>query len=166
MEVTETLGVGTASDPFDGSTATKLDFVLNNHGPANSHVHLGSGTFETNGYADGVSGGWQPKAGMKIEGSGIGVTTLRLVGTSQNVSYYEALSKPSQSVVAADVRRRIPGRWMILRSASLPRRLPLPGDFGRANSFRHGSRRREEADSRTTDDATVRLVTSSATTPR
>ena len=57
-------GSGTASDPFDGSTATKLDFVLNNHCPANSHVHLGSGTFETNGYADGVSGGWHENLGF------------------------------------------------------------------------------------------------------
>lgn len=36
-------GSGTASDPYDGSTAAKLDFVLNNHCPANSHVHLGAG---------------------------------------------------------------------------------------------------------------------------
>lgn len=80
-------GTGTASDPFDGSTATKLDTVLNSLA-ANTHIHLGAGSFDTNGYADGVSGGWQPKAGMKIEGSGIGVTTLKLVGTSQNVSYF------------------------------------------------------------------------------
>jgi hypothetical protein len=65
-----------------------LDFVLNNHCPANSHVHLGPGTFETNGYADGESTGWQPKAGMRIEGEGIGVTFLKLVGTTQNKPYF------------------------------------------------------------------------------
>lgn len=79
-------GSGTASDPYHGGGG-KLDAILDGL-PANTHIHLGPDTFDTSGYADGVSGGWQPKAGMKIEGSGIGVTTLRLVGTSQNVSYY------------------------------------------------------------------------------
>ncbi len=80
-------GSGTASGPYDGSTATKLDALLNSI-PANTHIHIGADTFETNGYADGETTGWQPKAAMKIEGSGIGVTTLKLVGTTQNKSYF------------------------------------------------------------------------------
>jgi hypothetical protein len=80
-------GSGTASDPYDGSTATKLDALLNSI-PENTHIHLGADIFETNGYADGETTGWQPKAGMKIEGSGIGVTTLRLIGATQNKSYF------------------------------------------------------------------------------
>ena len=47
--------------------------------------------------------------------------------------------------VAADVRRRNSLGSFAQRSASSPRRLPLHGDFGRANSFRHGGSRREEA---------------------
>ena len=40
---------------------------------------LGLGEFFTQGYAEGISGGWQLKDAMKIEGSGMGVTTLKLV---------------------------------------------------------------------------------------
>ena len=72
------------------ATGIKLDGVLNAI-PANTHVHLGAGTFLTAGYADGVGGGWQPKAGMKIEGSGIGVTTLKVVNASQTDKHYFAI---------------------------------------------------------------------------
>src|SRR5439155_4633915 len=51
-------------------------------------VRLGSGTFKTNGYADGVSGGWQPRPGMKIVGSGADVTILQLPGNSTNAHFY------------------------------------------------------------------------------
>jgi hypothetical protein len=51
-------------------------------------VRLGPGTFQTNGYADGVSGGWQPRPGMKIVGSGIDVTVLQLAGGSANAHFY------------------------------------------------------------------------------
>ena len=84
---TDAKGSGTASDPFDGSTASKLDSILNGLA-VNTHVHLGPGSFDTAGYADGEATGWQPKAGMKIEGSGVGVTTLRLVNTGQNKLYF------------------------------------------------------------------------------
>src|SRR5215207_9890760 len=81
-------GSGTPSDPYNCRTADEFDLVLSTRCPANSHVHLGPGIFETKGYADGESTGWQPKPGMKIEGSGIGVTTLKLVATAQNKPYY------------------------------------------------------------------------------
>ena len=80
-------GSGTASDPYDGSTAARLDGILNSL-PANSHVRLGPGEFLTQGYAQGISGGWQVKAGMKFEGSGIGVTTLKLVNHTANARYF------------------------------------------------------------------------------
>ena len=71
-------GSGTLNDPYDGSTATKFDALMNNV-PANTRVHLGPGTFQTNGYSDDVStGGWQPKPGVKIVGSGIDVTILQI----------------------------------------------------------------------------------------
>ena len=47
-----------------------------------------TGEFLTQGYAEGVSGGWQVKAGMKIEGAGIGVTTLRLFNHTANARYF------------------------------------------------------------------------------
>jgi hypothetical protein len=58
----------------------RFDVVMNSL-PANAKIHLGptpiGNPFLTKGYADGVSGGWQPKAGMKIVGSGIDVTVLQ-----------------------------------------------------------------------------------------
>ena len=80
-------GSGTASDPYDGSTAAKFDARMNET-PANMRVHLGPGIFETKGYADGETTGWQPKPGMNITGAGIDVTTLKLAGASQNKPYF------------------------------------------------------------------------------
>lgn len=82
-------GSGTASDPYHGGDG-KLGGILNGL-PVNTHVHLGAGTFETNVYADGVSGGWQPKVGMKIQGSGVGVTKLKLVNASLTDKHYFAV---------------------------------------------------------------------------
>jgi hypothetical protein len=70
-------GTGTASDPWDGSTQAKFDARMSEL-PENTCVHLGPGTFLTQGYAYLVSGGWQIKPGMRIVGSGIDVTTLQL----------------------------------------------------------------------------------------
>jgi hypothetical protein len=81
-------GTGTASDPFDGSTEARFDAVMNSL-PVNTKVHLGPGTFSTRGYADGVSGGWQPKPGMKIVGAGIDVTVLKLAAMqTSNAQFY------------------------------------------------------------------------------
>jgi hypothetical protein len=51
-------------------------------------VHLGPGTFQTGGYADGFVGGFQPLTGMKIVGSGVDVTTLKLAGNAANAHFY------------------------------------------------------------------------------
>lgn len=81
-------GSGTQSDPFDGSTQTKFDALMNGFGTYTC-VHLGPGTFQTNGYNDvNPSAGWQPKAGMKIVGSGIDVTTLQVIGSATNTNCY------------------------------------------------------------------------------
>jgi hypothetical protein len=46
----------------------------------NTCVHLGPGEFETAGFFDGATGpDWKAKSGMRIVGSGIDVTTLKLV---------------------------------------------------------------------------------------
>jgi hypothetical protein len=82
-------GTGTQSDPYDGSTQAKFDAVMSAL-PTTPPiaVRLGPGTFKTNGYADGVSGGWQPRPAMKIVGSGIDVTVLQLAGGSANAHFY------------------------------------------------------------------------------
>jgi hypothetical protein len=55
-------------------------------------VRLGPGTFQTNGYGDGVTGaaaGWQARPGMKISGSGIDVTILQIApNTFTNANFY------------------------------------------------------------------------------
>ena len=80
-------GTGTQNDPYDGSTAVKFDALMNGLGTY-ARVLLGPGMFQTNGYADGVSGGWQIKYGMKIVGSGIDVTTLQLTASATNAHYF------------------------------------------------------------------------------
>jgi len=72
-------GCGTTpGDPFDGSTQSRFDAVMQTIAaqfPGKKvAIHLGPGTFETRGYPN--SGGWQIKAGMRILGSGIDVTTI------------------------------------------------------------------------------------------
>jgi hypothetical protein len=69
----EVNGSGTQNDPWDGSTATKLDTTLNSL-VANTRIHFGRGTFQINGYQDGAASGWL-KWGMKIIGSGCSTTT-------------------------------------------------------------------------------------------
>jgi hypothetical protein len=72
-------GSGTLNDPYDGSTQAKFDSVMSTKVGPNTRVHLGPGTFQTRGYSDEVSSGWQIQAGVKISGSGMDVTTLQLV---------------------------------------------------------------------------------------
>jgi len=103
-------GSGTIADPFDGSTFTKFDALMNDTAkvPANSRVHLGPGTFETKGYTDASpSSGWQARAGIKIVGSGIDVTTLKLVGCpTANEQYFavgHALGSSGSSVDAFEI---------------------------------------------------------------
>jgi len=74
----------TPGDPFNGSTADRFDSIMNTL-PMNCRVYLGPGTFSTQGYASGVTGGFQPKRGMKIIGSGIGVTKI-LIAPNPNAT--------------------------------------------------------------------------------
>lgn len=71
-------GSGTETDPYDGSTAARFDALMQSI-PANTTVHLGPGTFETKGSGP---GGWAPKSGQKLFGSGMEVTILRLVNAT------------------------------------------------------------------------------------
>ena len=52
-------------------------------------VRLGPGVFETKGFSPYVTGGWQPKSGQKVIGSGMEVTILRLVAApAPNATYW------------------------------------------------------------------------------
>jgi hypothetical protein len=102
-------GSGTAGDPWDGSSVTKLDALLSAL-PANTRIHLGPSPkdiignvmpFQTRGYADGGTGGWQAKAGMKIVGSGIDVTVLQLVNVSPGTNNF-AVGHPLGESTRAD----------------------------------------------------------------
>ena len=64
-------GSGSMSDPYDASTAATFDALMDGFAEY-TQVNLGPGEFQTNGYCD-ESGGWQPKAGMKI----VGITANR-----------------------------------------------------------------------------------------
>jgi len=52
-------GSGTEDDPYDASTPGRFDYQLNSF-PPKTTVHLGAGTFQTQGYPSGIAGGWQP----------------------------------------------------------------------------------------------------------
>jgi hypothetical protein len=79
-------GTGTQTDPYNWGSIANFDSLMSGMA-VNTCVHLGPGEFETAGFHDGLSGsGWQAKPGMRIVGSGIDVTTLKLVsgaGTNQ-----------------------------------------------------------------------------------
>ena len=102
-------GTGTASDPLNGgldrSGVSQFDTVMNltQVAQVNVVVHLGPGTFVTKGFADGVAGGWQIKAGMKILGSGIDVTTLKVDNANVTVgSHVFAIAHALQSGTTVD----------------------------------------------------------------
>lgn len=65
--------LGSALNPFDGSTAILFDVLMENM-PANSVIHLGVGVFQTQGSLT-----WSPKTGQKIVGCGMYLTTVQLV---------------------------------------------------------------------------------------
>jgi hypothetical protein len=92
-------GSGTASDPYDGSTQAKFDEKMNLFASqSNVTIHLGPGEFQTNGY--GGASGWQARPGMKILGSGLEVTTLKLVNVSPASStHYFAIGHSLGTVV-------------------------------------------------------------------
>jgi hypothetical protein len=54
-------------------------------------VNIGPGIFQTRGYAPQGVNSWQPKAGQKIVGSGMDVTTIQLVGAAVADQHYHAI---------------------------------------------------------------------------
>jgi hypothetical protein len=65
-------GNGTEKNPYDGSTSAKFDALMQSI-PASTHIHLGPGTFYTQGTG---SIGINPKEGWIIEGAGKLKTTI------------------------------------------------------------------------------------------
>ena len=88
-------GSGTASDPWDGSSAAKFDLIMGSL-PSNVPVtvHLGptpvGSPFQTNGYYVGAGStyGWRARANMKIIGSGVDTTVLQVTNVTQAAHYY------------------------------------------------------------------------------
>lgn len=85
-------GSGTQSDSYNGSTAERFDEIMRNL-PNPATVHIGPGVFETRGEAAGlaVPPGWRPKSGQRILGSGMGVTTLKIVGATGTNYHHDAI---------------------------------------------------------------------------
>jgi len=92
-------GSGTASDPWDGHTQALFDACLNGIATKNpvTRIHLGPSPRDSNGvvlpyltkgYADDGSGGWQAKAGMRIVGSGMEATMLKLDAPSSAAHHF------------------------------------------------------------------------------
>jgi hypothetical protein len=102
-------GKGTQVDPFDGSTPTKLDQLLNSYytaGTENLHVHLGPGTFQTRVAPD---NGWHPRSGWTIEGAGMYITTLQAAPANLAGVHYDLepikgdFSNPVNNVTVKDL---------------------------------------------------------------
>lgn len=83
-------GTGTVCDPYDGSSQTKFDSLMASFQP-NTTIHLGPGTFQTNG----SNGGWNPKSGWRIVGAGFDETILMLVNASSTSTLTTAIGAPS-----------------------------------------------------------------------
>lgn len=81
-------GVGTKEDPFDGSTQAKFDALMLGFDP-DIQINIGPGTFETRG-----SDLWYAQDGWQVLGSGIDITTIKLVGQTDTYSYVSFLSTP------------------------------------------------------------------------
>ena len=76
-------GDGTQANPFNGSGPrfdAKLSEMTFTTSASNLIIRLMPGTFETRGYPT-----WYPLNGWKIRGAGMDITTVRLVGASNNV---------------------------------------------------------------------------------
>jgi Right handed beta helix region len=94
---TNTANLGTLDNPFDGSTATKFDSVMNGM-PLNSTIHILAGTYQTRGYA-----GWEVRSGQKILGSGMDITVLQLVSGAPSEEMVGTVIAPCTNIEVADL---------------------------------------------------------------
>src|ERR1051325_735419 len=89
-------GSGTICDPYDGSTQILFDKLMASF-PPNTTVRLGPGTFLTNG----SSGGWTPKSGWRIIGSGFDDTILKLVNATSASALTTAIGADSANFLSS-----------------------------------------------------------------
>ena len=86
-------GGGTWDDPYDASTAAKFDSVMATKISPGQCIRLLPGEFQTNGSSgDGTFSAWAPQDGVRIVGSGMGVTTLKLVNSSAGTLFAIAIN--------------------------------------------------------------------------
>jgi hypothetical protein len=101
-------GSGTVGDPYNGSTQTLFDGVMQTIASQFPNqkvaIHLGPGTFTTAGYAESGGNAWQVQAGMKILGSGREVTILkRAAGSSSGYVLGHDLTSAADFFELSDV---------------------------------------------------------------
>jgi hypothetical protein len=81
------IGDGTKQNPFDGSTARKLDYIMLNLAAPETHIRFNSGLFRTGGGLGIGSGAkWTPRSGQRISGAGMHQTTVLLTLYPASVS--------------------------------------------------------------------------------
>jgi hypothetical protein len=81
------VGSGTWDDPYDGSTASRFDAVMAAR-TSGECVRLLPGTFPTTGHSGTMSGGgWSAPNGVRIVGSGMGVSIIQLTGLATGTRY-------------------------------------------------------------------------------
>lgn len=86
-------GSGTLNDPYRANTAAEFDAILSSLQEP-TVVHLGAGTFYTNGYSDAnPSAGWKILPGTRIVGAGISTTKL-VVQNASGAGHYYAIGHP------------------------------------------------------------------------
>ena len=87
-------GSGTKYDPYDGSTATKLDNVLRTISNG-STVHFGPGTFQSAGFQNNSeSSGFYVKPMCHYLGAGRNRTTIKVVAATNNGHFACAFCSP------------------------------------------------------------------------
>jgi len=96
-------GSGTKLDPYDASTAAKLDNILRAISDGTT-IHFGPGLFLSNGFQDGSSSlGFYVKPGCRYIGAGESQTTFRVMSTSTgNIHLGGAFCSwnPNDSIIA------------------------------------------------------------------
>lgn len=105
-------GSGSQAAPFNGAQGHFDDVMVKilalvqaQTPPLAVTVHLGPGEFETKGYRSDYEpspSGWEPRAGMKILGAGMEVTTLKLVDATAADAQYFAVGHPLSASAQAD----------------------------------------------------------------
>lgn len=108
-------GSGTLFDPYDGSTQTKFDAVMTALGNnSNIHIHLGPGTFQTNV----KTRTWAVHSGWVIDGSGMYLTTLQMVGNIHLLNFELPVLTSSGSISNATVKNlTLDSNWSGLTGA-------------------------------------------------